>query len=138
MASEPYWNPFRTDCESAAFGAPTTASVELTALSKRLTARQKFTHSPQGRMPAYQLHRLSHPGGDPEPTSKMFHGDEAAMRFAMRDDFADGCDVWQGQRYVGRVHRAAAGGGEARTDAAARDASPPPEATVRRPTRRPT
>lgn len=41
----------------------------------------------------------------------VFYSDEAAMRFAMRDSFAEGCDVWQGQRYVGRVHRPAVTGG---------------------------
>lgn len=58
-------------------------------------------------MPAYQLHRLAYAGGDPEPAIEVFFNDEAAMRCAMGERFAGGCDVWQGARYVGRVHRAA-------------------------------
>ena len=55
-------------------------------------------------MPAYQLHRLSPAGGDPEPTVQVFLNDDAAMRCAMGERFAQGCDVWQGQRFVGRAH----------------------------------
>lgn len=58
-------------------------------------------------MPVYHLHRLTHPGGDPDPAVEVFYGDEAAIRFAMSGIFSDGCDVWQGARYVGRVHRPA-------------------------------
>lgn len=55
-------------------------------------------------MPVYQLHRLIHPGGDPDPALELFYGDEAAIRFAMGGTFSEGCDIWQGGRYVGRVH----------------------------------
>lgn len=55
-------------------------------------------------MPAYHLHRLSHPGGDPSPAVEIFHSDAAAMRWAIGASFSGGCDVWQGHRYVGRVH----------------------------------
>ena len=58
-------------------------------------------------MPAYQIHRLI-PGGDPTPHTKVFFSDAAAIRFAMGALFQDGCDLWQGARYVGRVHRPAA------------------------------
>lgn len=54
-------------------------------------------------MPAYQFHRLSLAGGDPAPLVEMFYADDAAMRWVM-DRVTDGCDVWQGQRFVGRVH----------------------------------
>ena len=60
-------------------------------------------------MPSYQLHRLSQPGGDPDPATRAFFDDATAMRFAMSADFSQGCDVWQGTRYVGRVHGPAAG-----------------------------
>ena len=56
-------------------------------------------------MPAYQLHRLTHPAGDPEPIIAVFFADAAAMRFAMGSRFPEGCDVWEGARFVGRVHR---------------------------------
>ena len=55
-------------------------------------------------MPAYHLHRLSEPGGDPSPTLLIVYCDEAAMRWAIGAAFPGGCDVWQGHRYVGRVH----------------------------------
>ena len=58
-------------------------------------------------MPVYQLHRLTHPTGDPDPAVEVFYGDDAAIRFAMGEEFPSGCDVWQGDRYVGRVHRPA-------------------------------
>lgn len=54
-------------------------------------------------MPAYQIHRLI-PGGDPTPHTKAFFSDAAAIRFTMRSPFQEGCDLWQGARYVGRVH----------------------------------
>ena len=58
-------------------------------------------------MPLYHLHDLRGVRGDIDPVSHMFHGDDAAMRYAMRPDFPAGCDVWRGGRFVGRVHRPA-------------------------------
>jgi hypothetical protein len=58
-------------------------------------------------MPKYQLHRLPEGGGDLHPVEMVLFNDTAAMRRAMTDEFPDGCDVWQGQRFVGRFHRAA-------------------------------
>lgn len=55
-------------------------------------------------MPAYHFHRLSFPGGDPAPRVEVFYADDAAMRWVIGGAMSGGCDVWQGQRYVGRVH----------------------------------
>jgi hypothetical protein len=59
-------------------------------------------------MPKYQFHRLPEGGGDLHPIERVLFNDTAAMRRAMGDEFPDGCDVWQGPRFVGRFHRAMA------------------------------
>ena len=59
-------------------------------------------------MPVYQFHRFPEPG-DTEPLEHSFFSDAAAIRFAIGPEFPDGCDVWQGQRYVGGFHGASAG-----------------------------
>lgn len=56
-------------------------------------------------MPAYQLHRLEHSGGDPEPVAAAFYNDQAAMRAALAPAFPAGCDIWRGGRFVARVLR---------------------------------
>ena len=38
----------------------------------------------------------------------VLFNDAATLRYAMRADFPDGCDVWQSTRFVGRFHRPAA------------------------------
>ena len=58
-------------------------------------------------MPAYQFHRF--PGaGEADPVEHSFFSDAAAIRFAIGPGWPDGCDVWQGLRYVGRFHGARA------------------------------
>lgn len=57
-------------------------------------------------MPKYQFHRLPEGGQDPEPLEMTLFDDTAAMRRAIGDEFPDGCDLWQGERFVGRFHRA--------------------------------
>ena len=57
-------------------------------------------------MPKYQFHRLPEAGGDAHPVEGVYFDDTVAMRRAMGAEFPSGCDVWQGQRYVGRFHRA--------------------------------
>ena len=57
-------------------------------------------------MPKYQFHRLPEGGQDTAPLEQILFDDSAAMRRAMGVDFPDGCDVWQGPRFVGRFHRA--------------------------------
>ncbi len=72
-------------------------------------------------MPRYHFHRLPEAGGDTHPVERAHFSDAAAMRHAIGPDFPDGCDLWQGERYVGRFHAAAAGPrerGQAKADAA--------------------
>jgi hypothetical protein len=57
-------------------------------------------------MPAYQFYRLAHGGVHSEPASMILFDDRAAVRRALGEEFPDGCDVWQGQRFVGRLHKA--------------------------------
>ena len=59
-------------------------------------------------MPRYHLYRLPE-AGDAAPVEDSFFSDAAAIRRAIGPAFPYGCDVWQGQRYVGRFHGAAAG-----------------------------
>jgi hypothetical protein len=61
-------------------------------------------------MPLYRFHPLSDP--DAEPVKVVLFGDAAAGRFALGAQFPSGCDVWQGDRYVGRFHRPADGASE--------------------------
>ena len=56
-------------------------------------------------MPAYQFHRLPE-DHDAKPVEHRFFSDAAAIRCAMGPTFPDGCDLWQGLRFVGRFHRA--------------------------------
>ena len=57
-------------------------------------------------MPAYQFYRLARGGTHSEVTSLVLFDDRAAVRWAVSDAFPHGCDVWQGPRFVGRMHRA--------------------------------
>jgi hypothetical protein len=54
-------------------------------------------------MPAYQLYPLQH-GERLEPRQMLFYDDRAALRRAIGPQFQEGCEVWQGGRFVGRVH----------------------------------
>ena len=57
-------------------------------------------------MPTYLLYPLT-PGGAPEPPVTMVAFDDAAaMRWAMRQAFPAGCDVFLAGRFVARVHGA--------------------------------
>lgn len=76
-------------------------------------------------MPTYQLNQLTRDGDPGQPLTQRFFGDDAAMRYAMSAAFPDGCDIWEGPRFVGRVHRpkaASAAQGPARRAHAAADA----------------
>jgi hypothetical protein len=55
-------------------------------------------------MPRYQFHHLPDAGGDLHPVEDLFFSDAAAIRRAIGSDFPQGCDLWQGNRYVGRFH----------------------------------
>jgi hypothetical protein len=63
-------------------------------------------------MPVYQFHGL--PEGDTPPTKIVLFNDGVAGRIALSPQFPDGCDVWQGTRFVGRFHRPASEGSEKR------------------------
>ncbi len=56
-------------------------------------------------MPAYQFYRLSNGVAQPSAQDVVLFNDAATLKYAMRADFPDGCDVWQGTRFVGRFHR---------------------------------
>lgn len=65
-------------------------------------------------MPAYRFYDLTTP--DPEEMSRgAFYSDRAAVTWAMQRAGPGGVEVWQGARFVGRLHGAggAAGGDEA-------------------------
>lgn len=57
-------------------------------------------------MPAYRFYRLEQAQAQPEVTTLVLFNDLAAIRRAVTEAFPEGCDVWQGQRFVGRFHRA--------------------------------
>ena len=59
-------------------------------------------------MPAYQFYRLSNGLAESSASDVVLYNDAAAITRAMAEAFPDGCDVWQGTRFVGRFHRAAA------------------------------
>jgi hypothetical protein len=65
-------------------------------------------------MPVYQFHALPDQGAT--PLKVVLFSDAAAGRIALGPQFPEGCDVYQGARYVGRFHR---GKGEARGDESA-------------------
>ena len=44
---------------------------------------------------------------DTPDVEKVLFDDTAAVRRAIGEEFPDGCDVWQAERFVGRFHRAA-------------------------------
>ena len=57
-------------------------------------------------MPVYLFHPLT--GPDAPPVAMVLYADEAAGRRALGTQFPHGCDVWQGNRFVGRFHRSSA------------------------------
>ena len=61
-------------------------------------------------MPRYQFHRLVDGRAETPPTEAVLFDDAVAMRVAIGTAFPEGCDVWQGSRFVGRFHRAAVEG----------------------------
>ena len=73
-------------------------------------------------MPAYQFYGLSNGLAKPDAEDVVLYDDAAALSYAMRVDFPDGCDVWQATRFVGRFHRALTV--EAAPDAPARGDAP--------------
>lgn len=56
-------------------------------------------------MPAYLFHPL--PARDTLPVKIVVFSDAVAGRIALSAQFPEGCDVWQGARFVGRFHRPA-------------------------------
>jgi len=71
-------------------------------------------------MPLYRFHALA--SGDDAPIERVFFSDQVALRWAFRTTDAGGVDVWQGSRFVARLHAgvapapAAAGGAAAPAD----------------------
>ena len=59
-------------------------------------------------MPAYRFYRLEQAQEQVKVTTLVLFNDVAAIRRAVTKAFPQGCDVWQGQRFVGRFHRAEA------------------------------
>ena len=53
-------------------------------------------------MPVYSFYRL--PNLEGEPLRAAFFADDAAGRYALGTSFSEGCDLWQGSRFVGRFH----------------------------------
>jgi hypothetical protein len=59
---------------------------------------------PRESMPVYHFHPLT--GRDEGAIKVVLFSDAAAGRLALGVQFPDGCDVWQGTRFVGQFHRA--------------------------------
>ena len=59
-------------------------------------------------MPAYKFYDLATGPEEPQVTTLVLFNDLAAIRRAVAETFPLGCEVWQGQRFVGRFHRAQA------------------------------
>lgn len=58
-------------------------------------------------MPLYRFYRLPRSDRD-QPVERTFYKDSVAMRWAFRQADADGVEVWQGVRFVARLHGGAA------------------------------
>jgi hypothetical protein len=56
-------------------------------------------------MPSYRFFGL-HLAGD-APTERKFFNDQVAMGWALRMTDAGGVEVWEGSRFVARLHAAA-------------------------------
>ncbi|MBS0361569.1 MAG: hypothetical protein JSR98_09325 [Proteobacteria bacterium] len=56
-------------------------------------------------MPTYRLYPLTPAGAPQDPVEIATYDDSAAMRWAMRQTFAFGCDIFLAGRFVARVHR---------------------------------
>lgn len=56
-------------------------------------------------MPAYRLFPLTASGAPGQPVEVSVFDDAVAIRWAMRQAFPMGADIWEGGRYVGRAHR---------------------------------
>ncbi len=56
-------------------------------------------------MPTYRFYALSS-GGEP-PVERTFFNDKVAMSWAFRMTDAGGVEVWQGSRFVARLHAGA-------------------------------
>lgn len=54
-------------------------------------------------VPAYRFYSLS-PSGLEQATVAVFFSDGAAMKWGFRRAGVDGIEVWQGSRFVGRLH----------------------------------
>ena len=56
-------------------------------------------------MPAYRFYTLSR--ADDPPTERTFYNDRVAMSWAFKTAGAEGVEIWQGSRFVGRLHAGA-------------------------------
>ena len=65
-------------------------------------------------MPVYHFHTLPERGD--APVKVVLFSDAAAGRVALGARFPEGCDVFQGPRYVGRFHRGVAAPVEGETE----------------------
>ena len=54
-------------------------------------------------MPAYRFYTLN-PSGLEQATFAVFFSDGAAMKWGFQRAGAAGIEVWQGSRFVGRLH----------------------------------
>lgn len=64
-------------------------------------------------MPAYRFYTLSR--ADEPPVERTFYNDRVAMSWAFKAAGADGVEIWQGTRFVGRLHAGAQPGSLAQT-----------------------
>lgn len=56
-------------------------------------------------MPVYRFYSLH--SGDEAPLERTFYNDKVAMSWAFRMTDAGGVEVWQGSRFVARLHAGA-------------------------------
>lgn len=58
-------------------------------------------------MPAYRFFSLPRTDAS-EVTEQVFYSDSVAMLWALRSSGETGAEIWEGSRFVGRIHAGAA------------------------------